>query len=191
MENKDYLKKIYNLVIIILIIVSVDFAFNFFSKVNFNNKANSSNSDITNESILNEDSYDVSKMENLNISQLVKLFDDTKNTYVVYLGRANCSACVSFLPTLQKMQDKYGYKTQYLDIRTVDTSSDDYSKLIKNLGTEVTLNVNGETKTDKFGSFYGYTPMVFIIKNGKFTNGFVGAYSESKFESFLNESGIK
>lgn len=189
MEEKNYLRKIYNLVVIILIIVCVDFAIDFFSKINFNNKSNSS--DVTSETTSEDSTYDVSKMANLNISQLVKLFDDTKNTYVVYLGRANCSACVSFLPTLQKMQDKYGYTTQYLDIRTVDTSKEDYSKLIKNLSTEVTLTVNGETKTDAFGSFYGYTPMVFIIKNGKFTNGFVGAYSESKFEAFLNDSGIK
>ena len=188
--NNDYLKKIYNLVVIILIIVSVDFLINFFTTVDFNNKSNSS-SDVTSTTVDDNATYDVSKMKSLTTKELVNLFDDTNNTYVVYLGRANCSACVSFLPTLQKMQDKYGYTTQYLDIRTVDTSSDEYSTLIKKLNTTVTLTVNGETKTDSFGSFYGYTPMVFIIKNGKFVNGIVGAYSETNFESFLNESGIK
>ena len=150
---------------------------------------NSSSKSVTNDSA-NSNEYDVSMMNKLSLDQLLALFD-SKKTSVVYLGRATCSACVSFLPTLQKMQSKYNYTTQYLDITTVDTTSEFYTKLMEKLSVEKTINVNGESKTDKFGTFYGYTPMVFIIKNGKFADGIVGAYSENKFESFLNSNGIK
>ena len=185
--EKSYLQKIYRIAIAILIIVSIDFLMNFLTKVNFNNTTVKTEST---ESTGESSDYDVSMMNELTLAQTVKLFD-SNDVSVVYLGRANCSACVSFLPTLQKMQSKYGYTTQYLDIRTVDTSSDDYSKLLEKLSKEVTLSINGETKTDKFSSFYGYTPMVFVMSKGKFVDGIVGAYSEERFETFLNNCGIK
>ena len=39
--------------------------------------------------------------------------------------------------------------------------------------------------------FYGYTPMVIIIKDGKAVNASVGALSESNFKKFLSSNGIK
>ena len=136
-------------------------------------------------------SYDVSSFNALTTAEVNKLFEDKNNTYVVYLGRATCSACEAFLPTLKSMQNKYKYVTQYLDITTVDASSDDYTKLVKNLSKEVSITVSGETKTQSMGEFFGYTPMVFIVKKGKLVDGFVGSYSEAKFETFLNNNGIK
>ena len=56
---------------------------------------------------------------------------------------------------------------------------------------EVTENINGEEVTADIGEFFGYTPMVIIIKDGKAVDCSVGAYSESKFEEFLKENGIK
>ena len=188
MENQQYIEKIYHLVIAILVIASIDCFINLISKVNFNNENTAKTQETQTEETTND--YDVSMMNSVTLNQLLKLFND-KETHVVYLGRANCSACVSFLPTLQKMQSKYNYTTQYLDIRTVDTSSDDYATLLKKLDKEKTITVNGESKTDKYSAFYGYTPMVFIIKNGKFADGIVGAYSETNFETFLNNNGIK
>ena len=138
-----------------------------------------------------DDSYDVSSFKALSTKEVVDLFSDKKSTYVVYLGRSTCSACVSFLPTLKTMQSKYNYVTQYLDITTVVKDSDEYNKLMEKLSKEVTLSVNGETGTMKFSEYFGYTPMTFIIKNGKFADGIVGAYTEKEFESFLNKNGIK
>lgn len=189
MEEK--IDKVYKISIAIIVIVSLNLIITFFSNVSVKSNNTATNESDTTASSDDSSNYDVSMMKTLTLSDLIKLFDDTKNTYVVYLGRANCSACVSFLPTLQKMQNKYGYTTQYLDIRTVDTSSDDYQKLMNKLSKKVTLTVSGEQKTDSFGSFYGYTPMTFVIKKGEFSDGIVGAYSESKFESFLNNNGIK
>ena len=157
----------------------------------FSIKSSENTSTNSEESTTTDNSYDVSSFNSLSVSQLVGLFNDKNNTYVVYLGRPTCSACVSFIPTLKSMQNKYGYITQYLDIETITAGDQAYNELMNKLSKKVTLTVNGETKTQSFGEFFGYTPMTFIIKNGKFVDGIVGAYSESSFEAFLNKNGIK
>ena len=187
--EKKYIKRIYYLTIAIVVMVGINLILAITG--NFNQKSTSATTSSNTSSESDASNYDVSMMNSLSISQVNDLFKDTKKTYVVYLGRSTCSACVSFLPTLQAAQSKYNYVTQYLDITTVDTSSADYTTLIGKLAVDKTINVNGESKTDKFGSFYGYTPMVFIIKDGKFADGIVGAYSQAKFEEFLNNNGIK
>ena len=190
MEEK--IDKIYKLVIVCIVLVSIVLVMNIFG--GFKIKSGDDSSNNTSSSTQNQtqnSSYDVSMMKSLSLNDLVKLFDDTKNDYVVYLGRSTCSACVSFLPTLQNAQEKHKYTTQYLDITTVDSKSDTFEKLMDKLSKQVTLTVNGETKTQSFGDFYGYTPMTFIIKKGKFVDGIVGAYSESKFDDFLSKNGIK
>jgi thiol-disulfide isomerase/thioredoxin len=191
--EKKYIKRMYYLIIVITVIVGINLIVTIMVNSHFGSTSSASsdqsNSTTTTESSSSE--YDVSMMNSLTTAQVVNLFNDTKKTYVVYLGRSTCSACVSFLPTLQKMQTKYNYVTQYLDITTVDSSSDDYKNLTAKLAVEKTITVNGETKTADYGTFFGYTPMVFIVKNGKFADGIVGAYSETKFEEFLNNNGIK
>lgn len=188
MEEK--LDKIYKIVIVTLVLVGIMFVitigglFTTKSNTSENSGNNESNSETNNE-------YDVSSFDTLTLKQVLKLFDNDNKTYVVYFGRSTCSACVSFLPTLKTMQEKYNYTTKYMDITEADSESDDFEKLMKKLSKKVTLNVSGEEKTQEFGDFYGYTPMTFIISKGKFVDGIIGAYSESKFESFLNKNGIK
>ena len=188
MEEK--IGKIYKIVIALIILVSLNLVITFVSINNTKKTTNSETNTQENEEENNED-YDVSMFDSLTLDGVLKLFEDKKSTYVVYLGRSTCSACKSFLPTLQSMQKKYGYTTKYLDITTVDGKSDSYTKLMDKLNKEVTLTVSGKTETKAYGEYFGYTPMTFIIKKGKFNAGIVGAYSESKFESFLNENGIK
>ncbi len=189
MEEK--IDRIYKLVIVSVILLAIILLINLFGGVKVKNADSSSNTSSTNNTSKTSNEYDVSSFNSLSLSDLLKLFDNKKETNVVYLGRATCSACVSFLPTLQSAQSKHNYTTQYLDITTVDSTSQDFEKLMTKLSKEVTLSVNGESKTQSFGDFYGYTPMVFVIKDGKFSDGFVGAYSEAKFEEFLNKNGIK
>src|SRR5574344_964330 len=162
--EKEYLKKIYYIVSAMVVIVAINLVITLASQVTVMTESDSS----TSKDDSSHSDYDVSMMNSLSLHQVLGLFNDKKSTSVVYLGRSTCSACISFLPTLQSMQSKYNYVTQYLDITTVDTSSSDYTDLISKLAVQKTINVNGESKTDDFGSFYGYTPMVFIVKNGKF-----------------------
>ena len=190
MEEK--INKLYKLVIIILIMVSIELLFSLFSvfsvKTTTDDKTQSSASTSTQTTTSN---YDVSSFNTLTTKQVVELFNNKKSTYVVYVGRSTCSACVSFVPTLKTLQNKYNYVTQYLDITTVDSNSDEYKTLMDKLDKEVTLTVQNETKTQSFSKYFGYTPMTFIIKNGKFVDGIIGASSESSFETFLNNNGIK
>lgn len=180
----EKLDKLYKLVIVALILIGVLFIIviaNMFKGDSTNNNNNTPAENST---------YDISSFNTLDLKGVLDLFD-TKKTYVVFFGRPTCSACVKFLPTLKKMQEKYQFITQNLDITGVDAQSSDFEKLMKKLSKKVTLTVNGEKTTKEFGDFYGYTPMVFIIKDGKFVDGFVGAYSESNYEKFLNNNGIK
>ena len=187
---EERVNRLYIIVIILCVVVGLMLIFSVGG--NFSTKKEKEQEQQTTASTTTaQNDYDVSLFRTLSASELNKLFNDKSNTYVVYLGRSTCSACVSFLPTLKTMQSKYNYVTQYLDITTVDANSDDYKKLMSNLSKEITLTVNGETKTQPFKEYYGYTPMVFVINKGKFADGFVGAYSETKFENFLNKNGIK
>lgn len=190
-ENINYttiLNKIFTALVVIAIILGVNLLFTMISLTNGGSGSNNSSNSSTSGTQTND--YDVSDFDALTLTQVLKLFD-SKDTSVLYLGRSSCSACVSFLPTLKSVQKDLGFKTKYLDITTVDTSSSDYNTFISKLTKEIEVNANGTKSTGKISDFYGYTPMVIIIKDGKAVNASVGALSESNFKKFLSSNGIK
>lgn len=190
-ENINYttiLNKIFTALVVIAIIMGVNLLFTMISLTNGGSGSNNSSNSSTSGTQTND--YDVSDFDALTLTQVLKLFD-SKDTSVLYLGRSSCSACVSFLPTLKSVQKDLGFKTKYLDITTVDTSSSDYNTFISKLTKEIEVNANGTKSTGKISDFYGYTPMVIIIKDGKAVNASVGALSESNFKKFLSSNGIK
>lgn len=191
-ENINYtiiLNKIFTVLVVIAIILGVNLLFTMISLTNGGSSNDNSGNSSTSGTQTSSD-YDVSDFDTLTLAQVLKLFD-SKDTSVLYLGRSSCSACVSFLPTLKSVQKDLGFKTKYLDITTVDTSSSDYSTFISKLTKEIEVNANGTKSTGKISEFYGYTPMVIIIKDGKAVNASVGALSESNFKKFLSSNGIK
>lgn len=191
-ENINYttiLNKIFTVLVVIAIILGVNLLFTMISLTNGGSSSDNSSNSSTSGTQTSSD-YDVSDFDTLTLAQVLKLFD-SKDTSVLYLGRSSCSACVSFLPTLKSVQKNLGFKTKYLDITTVDTSSSDYSTFISKLTKEIEVNANGTKSTGKISEFYGYTPMVIIIKDGKAANASVGALSESNFKKFLSSNGIK
>ena len=190
-ENINYttiLNKIFTALVVIAIILGVNLLFTMISLTNGGSGSNNSSNSSTSGTQTND--YDVSDFDALTLAQVLKLFD-SKDTSVLYLGRSSCSACVSFLPTLKSVQKDLGFTTKYLDITTVDTSSSDYNTFISKLTKEIEVNANGTKSTGKISDFYGYTPMVIIIKDGKAVNASVGALSESNFKKFLSSNGIK
>ena len=190
-ENINYttiLNKIFTALVVIAIILGVNLLFTMISLTNGGSGSNNSSNSSTSGTQTND--YDVSDFDALTLTQVLKLFD-SKDTSVLYLGRSSCSACVSFLPTLKSVQKDLGFTTKYLDITTVDTSSSDYNTFISKLTKEIEVNANGTKSTGKISDFYGYTPMVIIIKDGKAVNASVGALSESNFKKFLSSNGIK
>lgn len=134
--------------------------------------------------------YDVSMMHEVNVAGAIKLFGQ-KGTYVLYIGRADCGACVNYLPSLQDAQAKFGYTTQYLDLNKIDFSSSDYDKLKEKLDIDYTMTVSGEEKTETFGTWMGYTPMTIIIKDGKMVDGKIGSIAYESLIALLKENGIE
>ena len=118
-------------------------------------------------------------------------------TYVLYIGRENCSICHDLLPTLQQAQINNNYITQYLDILEVDRSSDNWKKLVELLDQTTTTTMDEEGKTEEVTETYGYfldkkgfTPCVILIKDGKQYGGFFGNKSLESFEDWLANCGI-
>jgi len=150
-------------------------------------KEKNTNTPNTNNPGNNNPEYDVSMMNVVNSSaDIVALFDE-KGTHVVYVGRPTCGACVVFLPTLQQAQEAFGYVTVYLDIEQDTGSSSDREKLVAKLDVPYTMR----DETAPFGYFYGYTPKVFIIRDGKMIDGVIGAIDFATFSNFLESNGIK
>ena len=137
--------------------------------------------------------YDVSMFKSVTVEETLALFD-TKGTYLLYVGREDCSACVAYLPILQEAQTNLGYTTYYLNLYDVDTSKTSeatINKLLKKFTFKTTAKVSDESKTGTFGdTFWGVTPMTIIIKDGKNVDGLLGAYPYEKLETLINKYNI-
>lgn len=140
-----------------------------------------------------KDSYDVSTMKEVTVTDILRMFED-KKTYVVYIGWKDCDICLELLPALKTAQIELNYITQYLNIEKVDMSSEDWKLLVKKLSMQTTQTITedgqGEPVTESYGYFlneYGFTPTVIIIKNGKQTGGFIGNKSTDALIDWLKE----
>lgn len=189
MKIEEYLNKIYTMLIIVLAISIMSLLVGL---VNYSNtKGTTTNNSSTNTNNNNGSStsdYDVSMFNAVSVSDILKfLGTSNKETHILYLGRSTCSACVAFLPNLQATQKEMNFTTDYLDITTVDTTSDDYKKFSNLLSKEITQTVNGTSETGKISEFYGYTPMIIVVKNGEAVDAIVGSYSKDNLQTFLKK----
>lgn len=130
--------------------------------------------------------YDVSMMDEVDIKEALNLFD-TNETYVMYVGRSTCGACVAYLPALQKAQEEYGYTTKYLDITRINMDSEDFKKFTSLLDIKYEMVEQGVKKNLPFGDWFGYTPMTIIIKDGKMVGGEIGTMEYSSLQQLLNK----
>ena len=118
--------------------------------------------------------YDVSMFTTIDADGVVNAFNDDEMS-VVYFGRATCGYCVQFLPVLQQAQSEYGYKTKYVDISTI--SEDEITKI---------------TSLDSFfENYYGSTPIVVLLKDGKVVDYQLGYTDYSTFASMLENNGFE
>lgn len=178
-EEKKLLEKLVKCAYVIIALLAINTIILFISNIDSNNNRTNSSSYSDNNTTENTGSeetaeYDVSMMNSVDMNGLLKLFD-SKETQVVYLGRATCGYCVKFLPTLQKAQADYGYTTNYLDITTV--SDDDVNKLLEKDNDEGFLKEN-----------YGATPMVILVRDGKMVDTWVGYSEYDSFAQFLEKN---
>ena len=182
-ENKDNIRKILICCYIIIALISLNTVI-LICKGNITSSTNENSSEE-----INQD-YDVSMMESVDLDTMLNDVFKREDIQVVYMGRPTCSHCIEFLPSLQKAQEEMGYKTVYLDIETVDSSSDQFEEFVSKLDKNYTMNVNGEEQTDTYGSFYGYTPAVFLYQNGEMIDGKIGALSYDELVEWLEANGV-
>ena len=188
MKTEEYLKKIYTMLIVVLVISIMSLLIGLVNYSNTKGTTTENNSSTTTNNGSSTSDYDVSMFNAVSVKDILKfLGTNNKETHVLYLGRSTCSACVAFLPNLQATQKEMNFTTDYLDITTVDTTSDDFKKFGELLSKEITQSINGESQTGKISEFYGYTPMVIVVKNGESVDAIVGSYSKDNLQTFLKK----
>lgn len=177
-EETKLLEKLVKCAYVIIALLAINTLILLISNIDSNDDKRSTTSPNTTENTESTATdYDVSMMDSVDMDKLIDLFD-SKETQVVYLGRATCGYCVQFLPTLQQAQQDYGYTTHYLDITTV--SEDDVSRLLEKDNEDGFLKEN-----------YGATPMVFLVKDGKMVDTWVGYSEYDSFAQFLEKNGFE
>lgn len=188
MKIEEYLNKIYTMLIIVLVISIMSLLIGLVNYSNTKGNTTNNNSSTSTNNGSSTSDYDVSMFNAVSVSDILKfLGTSNKETHILYLGRSTCSACVAFLPNLQATQKEMNFTTDYLDITTVDTTSDDYKKFSNLLSKEITQTVNGTSETGKISEFYGYTPMIIVVKNGEAVDAIVGSYSKDNLQTFLKK----
>lgn len=135
-----------------------------------------SNSQSTQES----NSYDTSNFNIISTKEAVGLFENS-NSQVLVICRSTCSACASFVPTLNSVSKMYKVKINYLDLETMDLDGNDTKKLKKLLNFEYTY----DDKTASFSEFIGLTPMFIILKNKEMVYGYIGTMNLSVVKTIL------
>ena len=189
MDKKD-IKKFFIIQYIIIGLLIGLCLFLLIDRKNSDNNSGNSNSESTK-------SYDVSMMNEINVSDFLQMFN-SKKEYVIYIGRETCGVCKAILPKLVSAQNDLDYTTQYLDITKVDRSSAAWLSLEELLDKETTLSVTGDDgkktlKTESYGYFigkYGYTPTLIIVKNNKMVAGHIGNFEIEELTNWLKSNGI-
>ncbi len=175
MNESNLETKIKNLTYIVLIgflVLGILVIGLYFKGDNNNSSSNGSNPTSSGSSDNSTVSYDVSKMKAVNVSEALALFNE-KGTHILYIGRSNCSVCVSLVPLLNKLQEELNYTTNYYNLLQTSNWKTDMKELISKFTVETTVNGETDTITKLFGD-HGYTPTVVIIKDGKVVDGFIG-----------------
>ena len=62
-------------------------------------------------------SYDVSKMNEVDVDEALALFEED-GTHVMYIGRSGCTYCRQFVPVLNQVQEELNFTTNYLNVDT-------------------------------------------------------------------------
>lgn len=174
----DILNKIfYSLVVIVVLLALLLITIVVKGNTNFSASSNGNGGSDSTQTEEAPADYDVSMMDTLSTTDTISRIKEGTKT-VVYIGRSTCGYCVKFLPTLQKAQKEYNYKTVYINLE--EMTSDDQTNL-KELDNE-----------EKFiEESLGYTPMVMIFEDGKLKDTWLGYADYDSFAQFLEKNEYK
>ncbi len=194
-EYTDILNKIFICLIIIVALLAMNLIYDVAVGKNrtMSTGNNSSNSESGNTNNENKDEA-AENMNSVTASEALKLFD-SKTPQVIYIGRPDCYFCQQFLPTMLKVQEDLGFKTNYININIAENMSSSNEDLMKmldkmDLKTEIS-DEEGNLIEVTYGEAYGHTPMIIIVKGGKMIDGQLGGASESDYKEFLTSNGVK
>lgn len=135
--------------------------------------------------------YDISMMHEVTVEDVIEMFDNG-GTYVLMVGSDTCDVCTRLLPKMAEAQKELNYVTQYLDLFSIDFTSEAWKTLSAKLDMKSTQaiseNGSGPKVTNTYGYFlenYGMAPTVVIIKDGKQTGGFIGGVDQTDLIGWL------
>lgn len=171
MKNELDSKRIRNIYIMLIAILCMSIisttAILSYILVHWDNKMNNKQNIPTNTE------YDVSSFTEISYNDFLEKYKGSEQS-LIYIGRSTCIHCINFVPVLKNAQNKYGYKTYYLDISKI--KKDEYKEIMK-------LN-------SFFDENFGMTPMVIIVKDSSIIdNGsFLGEADIDTFSKFLESA---
>ena len=131
------------------------------------------------------ETVDTSMFKVVTLEETLKLFE-TDNAKLLVMSVPTCTATISYTPYLQIAQAKGNYHTYYLDLNSIDTSSEDFKKLKEKLDLEYNFYGN----IDKFSEFIENTPSTVIIKNKKQVYGHIGSINTDTLGTLTKMYGV-
>lgn len=99
---------------------------------------------------------------------ITKLEND--ETFIVYLGTTNCSACATFAPIAEKMNENYGTQIYHVEL---DLENDEE---LKNSLLEI-MPVT-------------YTPSINVVVDGEIVDNYEGVLEYMDLKEFISEYGF-
>lgn len=134
--------------------------------------------------------YDISQFHEVSVKDVTDMFD-SKKTYVLFVGYKECEVCAEIIPGLKEAQKENNYITQYLDIASVNRSSEEWYYLVSFLTMTTDQVVEGKEINGKsYGYFlteYGLTPTIIIIRDGKQVGGHIGGADKEDLLAWIHD----
>ena len=152
---------------------------------------------ITEEENTDDTSYDVSKMNEVDVDEALALFEE-EGTHVLYIGRSGCTYCRQFVPVLNQVQEELNFTTNYLNVDTfskiwssnLTSEAKELKEKVQELTDKFTVEASANGETGKLGDLFienGFTPVLIVIKDGKVVEGFFGYRDADNLTEILEE----
>lgn len=131
------------------------------------------------------ETVDTSMFKVVSIKEVLNLFEQEEPVLLV-MSVETCTATLDYVPYLQIAQAKGRYNTYYLDLNSIDTSSEEFKLLREKLDLEYEFYGT----IGKFSDFIENTPSTVIIKNKKQVYGHIGSISTDSLGTLTKLYGV-
>ena len=112
---------------------------------------------------------EVSYLYGLSVQDVITKLENDE-TFIVYLGTTNCSACATFAPIAEKMNENYGTQIYHV---------------------ELDLEKNEELKSSLLEIMpVQYTPSINIVIDGEVVDNYEGVLEYMDLKEFISEYGF-